>query len=112
MKDLQSRIMKHERKVDEHRAKQHAILLEEIRGIQEKYGCQQGTVTLVMDYDPAGGYSCSVDDMTFDGVKLPKKRQECFEEIYEMVSDYSFVFAGVVGVATVTPESTDILFET
>lgn len=112
MKDLQSRIMKHERKVDEHRAKQHAILLEEIRRIQEKYGCQYGTLTLAMDYDPAEGYSCSVDEMTFDDVKTPKKRQECFDEINEMVSDYSFVFAGVVGTATVAPESTDILFET
>jgi len=108
--ELNNEIMQLERSVDSIREGQRKILLAEIRRIQNKYNAKNGKITVVMVHDPADGYRAAVSGIEY--AKRPMEASKCFLEIEQLMTDYSFVFAGVYGEATISRESEDILFET
>ena len=110
--DLQSKLMSLERRIDDLRSKQRRAVLETIRDLQMKYKCRGAEITVAMEYDPAEGYSCYIDQIAYPRTKMPRQWYEFREELAELLSDNTFIFAGLRGAALITDSSEDILFET
>lgn len=109
---FEKNVMRLEREIDAKREVQRKLLLSRVREIQKSFDAGKGTVSVQMVHDPVDGYRAAVTGVTYDGVKLPRNAAAAEKKIEDLMTDYSFVFAGTYGEATISPESEDILFET
>jgi hypothetical protein len=101
---IQKDVMRIEAEIDAKRDAQSRLLLAAVREIQDRRG-ERPEFEIEMVHDPVDGYRASI-----------KNRVGMFadvaDEIDDLLCDYSFVFAGKYGVATVGPKTETIRFET
>lgn len=112
---LQSEIMKLELAIGKMRDEQNRIIVGKIREIQKKWAGKDadiyytgGKIDAFMVYDE-DGYRCELQ-------RGPKSTTESdhpgeLDELEELLLDYSYVFAGIIGAAGMEPADLTMDFE-